>query len=30
VQRYFFDLLSEADLVTIGAVFDRVLEHLPC
>jgi DNA-binding MarR family transcriptional regulator len=29
VQRYFFDLLSEDEVLTIGAVFDRVLENLP-
>jgi DNA-binding MarR family transcriptional regulator len=28
VQRYFFDLLSEAELKTLAAVFDRVLENL--
>jgi len=28
VRRYFFDLLSDEDLATLGAVFDRVLEFL--
>jgi hypothetical protein len=28
VQRYFFDLLSDAELKTLAAVFDRVLENL--
>jgi DNA-binding MarR family transcriptional regulator len=28
VQRYFFDLLSDAELKTLTAVFDRVLENL--
>ena len=28
VQRYFFDLLSKAELETLAAVFDRVLENL--
>jgi len=29
VQRYFFDLLSNDDLDTLAAVFDRLLENLP-
>jgi len=28
VQRYFFDLLSKAEIDTLAAVFDRVLGHL--
>jgi DNA-binding MarR family transcriptional regulator len=28
VRRLFFDLLSDEDLDTLAAVFDRVLEHL--
>ncbi len=28
VQSYFFDLLSNAELATLAAVFDRVLENL--
>jgi DNA-binding MarR family transcriptional regulator len=28
VRRYFFDLLSDKELVTLAAVFDRVLENL--
>ena len=28
VQRYFFDLLSDEELVVLAAVFDRVLENL--
>ncbi|MGH8975549.1 MAG: MarR family winged helix-turn-helix transcriptional regulator [Acidimicrobiia bacterium] len=28
VQRYFFDLVSEEELETLGAVFDRLLENL--
>ena len=28
VQRYFFDLVSEEELTTFGAVFERLLENL--
>jgi DNA-binding MarR family transcriptional regulator len=28
VQRYFFDLVSDEELETIAAVFDRLLENL--
>jgi DNA-binding MarR family transcriptional regulator len=28
-RRYFFDLLSDDELETLTAVFDRVLDHLP-
>jgi DNA-binding MarR family transcriptional regulator len=28
VRRYFFDLLSQDELETLAAVFDRVLENL--
>ena len=28
VQRYFFDLLSDEELETLAAVFDRVLENV--
>jgi DNA-binding MarR family transcriptional regulator len=29
VQRHFFDLVSDDELETLTAVFDRLLEHLP-
>ncbi|HEY4409683.1 MAG TPA: MarR family winged helix-turn-helix transcriptional regulator, partial [Acidimicrobiia bacterium] len=29
VQRYFFDLLSDEELETLSAVFDRILQNLP-
>jgi DNA-binding MarR family transcriptional regulator len=29
VRRYFFDPLSDDELDTLAAVFDRLLEHLP-
>jgi DNA-binding MarR family transcriptional regulator len=29
VQRYFFDLLSDDELDTLAAVFDRMLDNLP-